>query len=176
MRKYKIFSCIVITILGGLLFLPLGPRFFYAILFLLIAFTIISFFQLTKFTQSPINGYKNPYVDTNLYKLPLTEKSKLPPVNYPAFKPQNDETLYFATETSQKNNEGVFLITSQRCINKNITQNYEISLKDIKGVKEVSNSAIMIETDKEKNYILLNSTQVKITTEVLNWARRGILQ
>ncbi|MCQ2576318.1 MAG: hypothetical protein MJ162_06205 [Treponema sp.] len=116
-------------------------------------------------------GYENPYVDTDQYKLPLKPDSKMPMVHFLKLQTEPDEKILFATETTQKDNEGDFVVTSKRVAQFTKTENWEIPLQELDAVASVSNSAFMITTNgQRKYYVLLNESQLKYALAVVRWA------
>ena len=113
--------------------------------------------------------YENPFVK---YRLPLKPDARMPVVNYRNFKANEGETLFYASETCQKGNEGVVLITNQRGIIKNLTSRQEFLIKDVIKTDAVSNSAVRVETKTDKFYILIHNSQVKYLVAVIEWAAK----
>lgn len=145
---------------------PLG-RSFWALLFAAILIVLIIIRNLKKQKNT---GYENPYVDTNLYKLPFDENSRMPLVHFLRLRLSAGEKIYFATETNQKDNEGDFIITNTRVVIQNKTENTEFPLAVLEAVSSVSNSVIMLTSGTRKYYIFMPESQVKYALAVLRWA------
>jgi len=144
-------------------------RWFFPVLFFLFMLALILWTNW-KAAKKKVT-YGNPYVDTEQYKLPLKPDAKMPTVHYTKLKTGTDEKILFATETTQKDNEGDFVVTNQRVVQFAKTGNWELNLEDLGAVASVSNSAFMITTtDEQKYYVLLNESQLKYALAVVRWA------
>ena len=115
-------------------------------------------------------GYENPYVDTNLYKLPLEDNSKIPMVHYLRLKLNQNEKLIYATETTMKDNEGDFIVTNQRVVMFQKSENQEFPLQALTAVASVSNSAMVLTSGDRKYYVLLPESQLKYALAAVRWA------
>lgn len=145
-----------------------NTRWVFPLIFFLVMLAII----IIQNIKSSMNkeGYDNPYVDVTRYKLPLTDDSKLPMVHFLRINLQRGETILYATQTVQKDNEGDFVITDKRvCIyNRETTVSYK--LKEITLASSVSNSVMMVASGSEKNYIFLPENQMKYALGVIRYA------
>ena len=119
------------------------------------------------------NKYENPYVDTNKYKLPLTESSRMPMVHFLRLDLNEGEKINFATETNQAENEGNFVITNQRVVILSLKENVEIPLETITSVGNATTTVMVIGTQAEgvekKFYIFMPENQMKYAMAVLKW-------
>ncbi len=119
--------------------------------------------------------YENPYVDTNQYKLPLSDDAKMPIVHFLKLRLNKDERINYATETNQKNNEGNFVVTNQRLVIYNKEEGeIDFPLSVLEAVASVSNSVIMLTSGSRKYYIFLPENQVKYALAVLRWSFKKI--
>ncbi len=120
--------------------------------------------------NSKTGGYENPYVDTNLYKLPLKDDSKLPIVHFLKLRLKSDEKILFATETTKKGEEGDFVVTNQRVVilDKNGIQ--EFPLFALTAVCSITNSVMQMTSGERKYYIFIQENQMKYALAVVRWA------
>lgn len=118
--------------------------------------------------------YENPYVDTNLYKLPLADDAKMPMVHFLHIQPAAGEKIYFATETNQQGNEGSFVVTNQRVFILNKEENVEFPLKVLEAVSSVSNNVMLLTSGSRKYYIFMHESQLKYALAVVRWAYKKI--
>lgn len=118
--------------------------------------------------------YENPYVDTNLYKLPLADDAKMPMVHFLHLQPNAGEKILFATETNQQGNEGSFVVTNQRVIILNKEENSEFPLKVLEAVSSVSNNVMLLTSGSRKYYIFMHESQLKYALAVVRWAYKKI--
>ena len=118
--------------------------------------------------------YENPYVDTNLYKLPLEDDAKIPLVHFLRLKANMGEKILYATETVQKDNEGDLVVTDKRVVIFSKTGTAEISLKSLSAVLSVSNSVMQLtvsgEEEEQKYYVFLPESQMKYALAIVKWA------
>lgn len=114
--------------------------------------------------------YENPYVDTNKYKLPLTTDSKMPMVHFLKLEPNEEEKLYFATETNQKDNKGNLAITNRRVAIFSVKENVEIPLEAITSISSATSTVMVIAAGEQKFYIFMPENQMKYALAVLKWA------
>lgn len=143
-------------------------RWIYSLLFFLFMLFII-IWQNIKSSRTK-SGYENPYVDTAQYKLPLAEDAKIPMVHFLRLRLKPNEKLLFATETTQKDNEGDFAVTNQRVVIFSKTEFVDFPLSVLTAVTSVSNSTIMLTSGDRKYYILMPESQVKYALAVLRWS------
>lgn len=144
-----------------------GSSVIYPILFFLFMLLIII---AREFREKKKSGYENPYVDTKLYKLPLDEKSKIPIVHFLRLKLNPNEKILFATKTTQKNNEGDFVVTNQRVVIFSKEQNVEFPLKVLTAVSSVSNSVMLLTSGERKYYIFMDESQLKYALATVRFA------
>lgn len=117
--------------------------------------------------------YVNPYVNTNLYKLPITVKTKFPAVNFPKITLQDDEKLLFAGPTNQKDNEGDFAITNTRVVIYTLSGQTEFSIFKIDSVSTVTSSVFMITEEGKKHYIFMDESLVQISVQILKFLKNN---
>ena len=110
-------------------------RLVYSILFFLFMLFLV-IWQNIRNNRKP--HYENPYVDTNKYKLPLSDDAKIPIVHFLKLRLNKEEKIIFATETNQKDNEGDLIITNQRVVIMDKTQNVEFPLGVLTAVSSVT--------------------------------------
>ena len=147
-------------------------RSFYAFLFFLIILILILWRNFRGAAKKDV--YENPYVDTNLYKLPLAVDAKTPLVHFLRLKLNPDEKILYATETVQKDNEGDFVVTNQRAVIFSKTGASEIPLNSLTAVLSVSNSVMQLtnngEEGEQKAYVFLPESQMKYALAIVRWA------
>lgn len=147
-------------------------RSFYVFLFFLIILVLILWRNFRAAGKK--SDYENPYVDTNLYKLPLTEDAKIPLVHFLRLKTNPGEKILYASETTQKDNEGDFVVTSQHAVIFSKTGTTEIPLSSLSAVLSVSNSVMQLtvtgEEGEQKHYIFLPESQMKYALAIVRWA------
>ena len=147
-------------------------RSFYVFLFFLIILILILWRNFHGAAKKDV--YENPYVDTNLYKLPLADDAKIPLVHFLRLKLNPEEKILFATETVQKDNEGDFVVTNQRAVIFSKTGASEIPLSSLTAVLSVSNSVMQLtnngEEGEQKAYVFLPESQMKYALAIVRWA------
>lgn len=117
--------------------------------------------------------YENPYVDTNLYKLPLADDAKMPMVHFLRLQTNAGEKILFATETTQKGNEGNFVVTNQRVVIMNLEELTEFPLEVLEAVSSVSNSVMLLTSGTRKYYIFMDESQLNYALAVVRWAYKN---
>lgn len=117
--------------------------------------------------------YENPYVDTNLYKLPLADNAKMPMVHFLRLQQKAGEKILFATETTQKGNEGNFVVTNQRVVIMNNEEMTEFPLEVLEAVSSVSNSVMLLTSGTRKYYIFMDESQLNYALAVVRWAYKN---
>ena len=145
----------------------LGKSFYTIMFFLFMLFIII--WQNLK-SKKKTGTYENPYVDTKKYKLPLDNNFKIPTVHFTKMEFEDNEKIVFATETTQKNQEGDFVVTDKRIVVLGKSENYEIPLQEITAVSSVTNSVIQITSGTQKYYIFVPENQMKLAAATVRWA------
>ena len=147
-------------------------RGFYVFLFFLIILVLILWRNFRGAGKK--EDYENPYVDTNLYKLPLAEDAKIPLVHFLRLKQNQGEKILFATETVQKDNEGDFVVTDKRVVIFSKTGTSEVPLKALSAMLSVSNSVMQLtasgEEGEQKYYVFLPESQMKYALAIVRWA------
>ena len=147
-------------------------RSFYVFLFFLIILILVLWRNFRSAGKK--SDYENPYVDTNLYKLPLTEDSKMPLVHFLRLKTNPGEKILYATETTQKDNEGDFVVTNQRSVIFSKSGTTELPLSSLTAVLSVSNSVMQLtaagDEGEQKHYIFLPESQMKYALAIVRWA------
>ena len=118
--------------------------------------------------------YENPYVDTNKYKLPLTPDSHLPMVHFLKLEQNEGEKIYYATETTQKGNEGNLAITNQRVAILTLTDGVEIPIDCVVSASATTSTVMTIgakfDDVEKKYYVFMPENQMKYAIAVLKWA------
>lgn len=132
----------------------------------IIAFIIIQNLR----NRNKKGGYENPYVDTNQYKLPFTEDTKMPMVHFLGLHLNNGERILYATETNQKDNEGNFVVTNQRVLLYSKEGDYEFPLNVLSAISSVSNTVMLLTSGERKYYIFVPENQMKYALAVVRWA------
>ena len=147
-------------------------RAFYAFLFFLVILALVLWRNFRAAGRK--TEYENPYVDTNLYKLPLSADSKTPLVHFQRLKLNQNEKIFYATETVQKDNEGDFVVTNQRVVIFTKNGATELPLSSLSAVLSVSNSVMQLtaagEEGEQKHYIFLPESQMKYALALVRWA------
>ena len=140
----------------------------YPLIFFLIMLTLIIIQNIR--SSKKADGYDNPYVDVKKYKLPLEGDVKFPMVHFLKLELHPDEQYLYATETTQKDNEGNFVITNERVViyNKEGIKNYK--LEELTLASSVSNNVMLITAGEEKNFIFLPDNQMKYALAVVRYA------
>jgi len=115
-------------------------------------------------------AYENPYVDVEKYKLPLQEDSKLPLVHFLRLHLNKDEQIYFATKTTQKDNEGDFVITNQRVVLLSPEQNVDFPIYVLTAATSITDTVMQLISGERKYYIFMHESQMKYALAVLKWA------
>ena len=144
----------------------LGKSFYTIMFFLFMLFIII--WQNLK-AKKKTGNYENPYVDTKKYKLPLDANFKVPTVHFTKIELEENEKIIFATETTQKNQEGDFVVTDKRIIVLGKSENYEIPLQELATVSSVTNSVMQITSGTQKYYIFVPENQIKFAVATVHW-------
>ena len=144
----------------------LGKPFYTIMFFLFMLFIII--WQNLK-AKKKTGNYENPYVDTKKYKLPLDANFKIPTVHFTKIELEENEKIIFATETTQKNQEGDFVVTDKRIIVLGKSENYEIPLQELATVSSVTNSVMQITSGTQKYYIFVPENQMKFAVATVHW-------
>ena len=150
----------------------LGKSFYTIMFFLFMLFIII--WQNLK-AKKKTGNYENPYVDTKKYKLPLDANFKIPTVHFTKIELEENEKIIFATETTQKNQEGDFVVTDKRIIVLGKSENYEILLQELSAVSSITNSVMQISSDERKYYIYVPENQMKYAIAIVRWAYAQII-
>lgn len=143
-------------------------RSFYVFLFFLIILILVLWRNFRGAAKKDV--YENPYVDTNLYKLPLTDDAKMPLVHFLRLKLNPEEKIFYATETVQKDNEGDFVVTNKRAVIFSKGGSSEIPLSSLTAVLSVSNSVMQLTAGEEKSYVFLPESQMKYALAIVKWA------
>ena len=147
-------------------------RSFYVFLFFLVILILILWRNFRGAAKKDL--YENPYVDTNLYKLPLADDAKLPLVHFLRLKLNPEEKILYATETVQKDNEGDFVVTNQRVAIFSKGGVCEIPLSSLAAILSVSNSVMQLtsngEEGEQKAYVFLPESQMKFALAIVRWA------
>ena len=143
-------------------------RMFYTIMFFLFMLFLIIWQNIKNSRKKSV--YDNPYVDTTKYKLPLAEDAKMPMVHFLKLRMNAGEKIYYATETTQKDNQGEFVVTNQRVVVFSANGDYEFPLEALTAVSSVSNSVMLLTSGERKYYIFMPENQLKYALAVVRWA------
>ena len=147
-------------------------RGFYVFLFFIIILVLILWRNFKGAAKK--ETYENPYVDTNLYKLPLSDDAKIPLVHFLRLKANPGEKILYATETVQKDNEGDFVVTDKRVVFFSKGGITELALSSLSAVLSVSNSVMQLtagtEEGEQKHYVFLPESQMKYALALVRWA------
>ena len=147
-------------------------RSFYVFLFFLVILLLVLWRNFRGAAKKEV--YENPYVDTNLYKLPLAEDAKMPLVHFLRLQLRPEEKIFYATETVQKDNEGDFVVTNQRAVIFAKGGAIEVPLSSLTAVLSVSNSVMQLtsegEEGEQKDYVFLPESQMKFALAIVRWA------
>ncbi len=142
-------------------------------IYYIIAFIImfIMILIIKKFRGSSENGvYENPYVDTNQYKLPLSEDAKMPMVHFLRLRLNAGEKIYFATETNNIKEKGDFVVTNQRIVIFPEDDGGEFPLKGLTAISSVSDSVMLLTSGERKYYVFIPENQMKYALAIVRWA------
>ena len=142
-------------------------RGFYIFLFFIIILILILWRNFRAAGKK--SDYENPYVDTNLYKLPFAKDSKMPLVHFLRLKLNQGEKILYATETVQKDNEGDFVVTDQRVVIFSKSGNTELPVSSLTAVLSVSNSVMQLTSGEQKYYVFLPESQMKYALAIVRW-------
>lgn len=145
-----------------------GGRWFYSIMFFLFMLFLIIWQNIKNSKKKSV--YENPYVDTIKYKLPLAEDAHMPMVHFLKLRMNANEKIYYATETTQKDNQGDFVVTNQRVVVFSAGGDYEFPLEALTAVSSVSNSVMLLTSGERKYYIFMPENQMKYALAVVRWA------
>lgn len=115
-------------------------------------------------------SYDNPYVDVKKYKLPLDDNSVLPMVHFLKLNTNKGETILYATETNQKDNEGNFVITNERVVIYNKTSTVSYKINELTTASSISDTVMLLTAGNEKNYLFLPDSQMKYALGVIRYA------
>ena len=139
----------------------------YPILFFLFMLALI---VLQNLRRGKKNTYENPYVDTNKYKLPLEDDAHIPMVHYLRLRMNQNEKILYATETTQKDSEGDFIVTNQRVVVFSLGGDYEFPLNTLTAVSSVTNTVMLLTSGERKYYIFMPESQMKYALAIVRWA------
>lgn len=144
-------------------------RIFYSILFFLFMLFLVIWQNLKKNKKIEDD---NPYVDVSKYKLPLSDNSKMPLVHFLRLRLNPNEQLCFASKTTQKKNEGDFVITNQRVVIFSPEETIEFPIQVLTAVTSVTDSVMQLTSGERKYYIFLPESQMKYALAVLRWCAK----
>ena len=82
---------------------------------------------------------------------------------------QNEKILY-ATETTQKDSEGDFIVTNQRVVVFSLGGDYEFPLNALTAVSSVTNTVMLLTSGERKYYIFMPESQMKYALAIVRWA------
>jgi len=143
-------------------------RMFYTIMFFLFMLFLIIWQNIKNGKKKSV--YENPYVDTTKYKLPLAEDARMPMVHFLKLRMNAGEKIYYATETTQKDNQGDFVVTNQRVVVFSSKGDYEFPLEALTAVSSASNSVMLLTSGERKYYIFMPENQMKYALAIVRWA------
>lgn len=131
-------------------------------------FIAVVIFVNLKFSRKKI--YDNPFVDTDLYDLPLADNAEFPTVHYLKLALNQNEKILFATQTINGQNPGDLILTNQRVVFISAEKNVSIPIDELETAFPISDNTLRITTtNEEKYYAGLHDGEMKITTAVLKW-------
>lgn len=142
-------------------------RYFYIIMFFVFMLFLIIWQNIKNKNK---DAYDNPYMDTNKIKLPLEVDSKLPMVHFQKLRTNQNEKIFYATETTKKEDEGDFVVTNQRVVVFTKSGDYEFPLSALSAVSSVSNTVMLLTCGERKYYIFFPEGQLKYALAVVRWA------
>ena len=142
-------------------------RLVYSILFFLFMLFLV-IWQNIRNNRKP--HYENPYVDTDKYKLPLSDNAKLPMVHFLKLRLNKEEKIIFATETNQKDIEGDLIVTNQRVVIMDKTQNVDFPLGVLTAVSSVTDTVMLLTSGERKYYIFMPESQLKYALATIRWS------
>jgi len=145
-----------------------SSRTLYSILFFLFMLFLVIWQNYR--AKNKKSNYENPYVDTNKYKLPLSEDAKMPMVHFLKLRLSVDEKIYYATETTQKDNQGDFVVTNKRVVVFSKEGDYEFPFEALTAVSSVTNTVMLLTCGERKYYIFMPEGQLKYALAVVRWA------
>lgn len=148
-----------------------NPKGRYSRLLLSILFFLLMLFLIIwqNIRRKDKKAYENPYVDTEKYKLPLNDDSKMPLVHFLRLRLNPNEQIYFATQTTQKDNEGDFIITNQRVVILSPEQNIEFPIHVLTAATSITDTVMQLISGNRKYFIFMHESQMKYALAVLKW-------
>lgn len=148
-----------------------NPKGRYSRLLLSILFFLLMLFLIIwqNIRRKDKKAYENPYVDTEKYKLPLNDDSKMPLVHFLRLRLNPNEQIYFATQTTQKDNEGDFIITNQRVVILSPEQNIEFPIHVLTAATSITDTVMQLISGDRKYFIFMHESQMKYALAVLKW-------
>ncbi|MCR5765345.1 MAG: hypothetical protein K6G09_05145 [Treponema sp.] len=148
-----------------------NPKGRYSRLLLSILFFLLMLFLIIwqNIRRKDKKAYENPYVDTEKYKLPLNNDSKMPLVHFLRLRINPNEQIYFATQTTQKDNEGDFIITNQRVVILSPEQNIEFPIHVLTAATSITDTVMQLISGDRKYFIFMHESQMKYALAVLKW-------
>ena len=148
-----------------------NPKGRYSRLLLSILFFLLMLFLIIwqNIRRKDKKAYENPYVDTEKYKLPLNDDSKMPLVHFLRLRINPNEQIYFATQTTQKDNEGDFIITNQRVVILSPEQNIEFPIHVLTAATSITDTVMQLISGDRKYFIFMHESQMKYALAVLKW-------
>lgn len=148
-----------------------NPKGRYSRLLLSILFFLLMLFLIIwqNIRRKDKRAYENPYVDTEKYKLPLNDDSKMPLVHFLRLRLNPNEQIYFATQTTQKDNEGDFIITNQRVVILSPQQNIEFPIHVLTAATSITDTVMQLISGDRKYFIFMHESQMKYALAVLKW-------
>ena len=141
-------------------------RLLLSVLFFLIMLFLVIWQNLKRKDK---RNYENPYVDITKYKLPLQDDSKMPLVHFLRLRLNPNEQIYFATQTTQKDNEGDFIITNQRVVILSPQQNIDFPIHVLTAATSITDTVMQLISGERKYFIFMHESQMKYALAVLKW-------
>ena len=143
-------------------------RWFFPLMFFLFMLFLIIVQNIKSSKKN--KGYDNPYVDMSKYKIPIPDDFKFPIVHFLKLNLHPGENYLYATETTQKDNEGNFVITNERVVIYNKESEKTYKLGELTQAASVSNNVMVLTAGEEKNYIFLPDDQMKYALAIVRYA------
>lgn len=117
----------------------------------------------------PKGGDANPYVDTNLYEIPIPDGFVFPEVKFSKLPLQADEKIYFATPAELKDNSGDIVITNKRFMFLGRKENYDFPLKDLTSIFSLSNTTLSLSAGEKTYYFFIHHSQMRFVLQITKY-------
>ena len=93
----------------------------------------------------------------------------MPLVHFLRLRLNPNEQIYFATQTTQKDNEGDFIITNQRVVILSPQQNIEFPIHVLTAATSITDTVMQLISGDRKYFIFMHESQMKYALAVLKW-------